>query len=613
MGSNTSVMEQDIETHVTQRMSSRLTSEVDASSNIDCTNEQSIIDSIINCPVKFGTQTCKAATMMSYIGSNSLEQTTKQEIVDISEQVTDQEIKDIPVGSNNSYQRMKQKAVYDQRNEMVMALHTNCSVNIDAYNVQTIENSECKERGEIKFGAQSITAEAMVKCGSTQGGKSVATQGLTKMIKQSSTQKIDGPSMLDLLLPFLLIPLMLFLVPLSIRKGFTAFKKDSPTPTLMQRISSTLLYMFVFYVILWWPGVGAWYLGIWPYGEPVDANETCVGGEIPKNYDWANSFTQWDPLCLLSNANPCTDNDRFFHYQCGLMSGKCNSSETRFASDMKRYKDYVKACGDMPKNSIGVCNGAGVYAKTIGNKYSGCKVCTTGSYQGGFVKDGVGCSDTQKASHTAFMLDPTGKPDPSKGKAGACLPGEMNCFDNNDVFKSNFPDDCQNPSYQIAKRRAARYTAKCEEINKHAVLKNTDTRQFSLKNQCSSKAQAFLNCDNKGRCYYLAEGCVWKGSGTAPENVDGSNFKDFDCSDANKESVKACTNDFTGCTDRFYLEDSEADSYARTQCKKKYDSWSKTHVNGAIGSGIILAILFLTIIVLAFLGRRRPPPVKPVS
>lgn len=611
MGSNNSVMEQDIETHVTQRMSSRLTSEVDASSNIFCNNEQSIVDSVINCDVKFGAQTCKASSMMSYVGSNSLEHTTKQEIIDITEQISDQEIKGIPLGSNNSYQRIKQKAVYDQRNEMVMALHTNCSINIDAYNVQTVKNSECKSRGSIKFAAQSITADAMAKCGSTQGGKAVATQGLTKMIKQSATQKIDGPTLLDLLLPFLIIPLMLFLVPLSIRKGFTAFKRDSPPPTLMQRISSTLLYMFVLYVMLWWPGVGSWYLGIWPYGEPVDPNETCKGGEVPKNYEWANSFTQWDPLCLLSNANPCTESDRFFHYQCGLMSGKCNSSETRYATDMKRYKNYIKACGDVPKNSIGVCDGPGVYSRTIGKKYSGCELCTTGSYTGGFVKKDVKCSDTQKASYTAFMLNPTGEKDETKKKAKDCLPGETGCFADNAIYKSNFPDDCEDPSYQAAKRRASKYTAKCEEINKYAALKNTEDLTHSLKEQCSSNAQSFLNCDSKGRCYYLAEGCKWNGTGTAPTKVNAANFKDFDCSDASEESLKACTNDFTDCTDGFYLEDSEADRYARDQCKKKYDSWSKTHVNGAIGSGIVLAILFLTIIILAFLGRRPHAPVSP--
>lgn len=611
MGSNTSKMEQDIKTNITQKTSNRLSSEIDASSSIFCKNEQSIIGSVINCPVKFASQSCKAATMMSFVGSNSLENTTKQEIVDISEQINSQELKDIPLGSNDSVQRMKMKAVYDQTNETVMALHTNCSVNIDAYNVQTVKDSECKDRGSINFAAQSITAEAMAKCGATQGGTSETTQGLTKMIKQSSTQKIDGPSILDLLLPFLLIPLMLFLVPLSIRKGFSAFKSNSPPPTLMQRISSTLLYLFVLFIFLWWPGVGSWYLGIWPYGEPTDINQTCVGGKIPDNFDFTNKFTTWDPLCLLSNANPCTDNDRFFHYQCGLMSGMCDSSESSYASDMKRYQDYVKACGEIAKNSIEMCTGEGVFAKTVGQKYSGCTLCDKGSYKGGFVKKGVTCNNNQKANYRTFLLNATGEGDPTRGKADQCLPGETNCIEKKSDYESNSPDDCLDPSYQSAKRRAARYVQKCDEINKHAVLKNTKERTFTLKNQCSSNPQSFLNCDRKGKCYYLAEGCVWKGSGNKPDKATEQNFQDYDCSGATKQSLKACTNDFDGCQDRFYLQDSEADTYARTQCKKKYDSWYKVHVNGAIGSGVTLGILLLIILVFAIMGRRSSAQVAP--
>lgn len=608
MGANVSLMEMDINTKITQTTSKRLTSEINASTNIHCKNEQSIIDSVINCPVKFGAQTCKASAMMSYIGSNSLEDTTKQEIIDIASQVSNQEIKDIPIGVNSSTQRIKQKAVYDQRNEMMMALHTNCSVNIDAYNVQTLKNTTCKDKGSITFAAQSITADAMAKCGATQGGKSASLQGATKMIAQEATQKIDGPSILDLLLPFLILPLMLFLVPLALRKGFTAFKADEDPPTLMERISSTLLYLFVFYIILWWPGVGAWYFGIWPYGEP-DNSGTCKDGVIPPNYDFASKFTTYDELCLLSNASPCTEKDQFFHYQCGLLSGKCDSSEPELLKDINRYKAYTKACAQMPKNSVAQCTGPGVYGIAIGKKYSGCTLCTVGNYAGGFVKDSVvkedeSCGDSIKASYTAFMANPSEEQDPTKGDANQCKEGEVDCYEDNEKFKKEFSDDCTDPSYQAAKRRASRYVARCNEINKHAVLKNDDTRTFSLEQQCSSKPQAFLRCDDKGRCHYLAQGCVWKGTGDRPEKVDGSNFNQFDCSGASTEAKRACTNDFTGCKDAFYLEDSAADTYAREQCEKKYNTWKARHTSGAIASGSILGVLLIIILVLAFLGRK---------
>ena len=239
MGAQTSVMETNMEKNIEQVSKKNLSSSIEAGSNIACKNIQEIKDSTISCDVTFAQQECSGSSIMDFVGTNTMEDTTKQDIIDITKQINQQEMEGVSLlQAQTNIQRTNEKVAYKQMQETNMALSTDCSINLDLFNIQRLENVNCTEQGSIKFGLQKITSEAMAKCASSQGGKTESSQGLTKMMTQESTQKFTGASLMDILFPLIIGFVMVLFGPMLLARTAKKFidvgkyaMKDEKTKT----------------------------------------------------------------------------------------------------------------------------------------------------------------------------------------------------------------------------------------------------------------------------------------------------------------------------------------------------------------------------------------------
>ena len=616
MGAQSSVMETTMEKQITQTSEKNLESSIDASSTTACQNLQEIKESIVDCPITFKSQTCDGQAIMDFVGQNTMEDTTKQEIIDITSQLNQQDMSGIALLQvQSNIQRTNEKVAYKQMQETNMALSTDCSINLDLFNIQRVENSECKDKGAITFAAQKITAASMASCASKQGGKTESSQGLTKMMEQGSVQKLDGVSMMDILFPVVLGMMMLFAGPALLARfakkaidvGRYATKQEQPPPGPVTRMAKWVFLIFFLLFFVWWPcPVGAWHLGVWPYGEPSKEfkDSPCINGKLKKDVVDTNKFVQWDGGCAYQQGTTCPESEKLFSYKCGLFSGKCTDPSEEMKKEMDAYKAYVKWCGKTPKG-IGECTGPSLYAKSTpkNDKIKGCKVCTSGPYKGGLVKDDADCK-TVKAQYRKFMVDEERKGStPCEDKEGGF------CISDVEAYKTEFPDDCDDVGYQNIKRRVSGLLrGTCDKLN--AVVppsfKNTDTETFSVSQQCSATAPDFMQCGNNGTCWYIPTGCVYKGELPRPKKLESeSQLKDFDCSNANKAAIAACRNDFTECTDPLYLEDSGYDAGAEELCKKAHEKWEGRHMTLLwVTIGSYLFLLFLAIALTIVGGNR---------
>jgi len=606
MGAQTSIMETKMEKEITQTSKKNLESSIEASSQVACQNLQEIKDSTIDCHVKFGVQSCDGQAIMDFVGQNTMEDTTKQDIIDITSQMNQQEMSGVALlQAQTNIQRTNEKVAYKQMQETNMTLSTDCSINLDLFNVQRIQNTECKDKGSITFAAQKITALAMASCASKQGGKTESSQGLTKMMEQGSTQKLDGVSLMDILFPMIMGLVMVFFGPMLLARaakraidvGRYATKQEQPPPGPMTKMAKWVFGIFFILLFVWWPcPVGAWYLGVWPYGEPAKdfKDSPCINGKLKKDVVDTNKFVQWDGGCAYQEGTVCSESDKLFSYKCGIFSGSCTDPSEEMKKEMDAYKAYVKQCGKTPR-SVGECTGVSLYSKSTPktDKIDGCKVCTTGPYKGGFVKEDADCG-TAKAQYRKFMVDEEQKgATPCKDEEGEF------CTSDVEAYKTEFPDDCDDVGYQNIKRRVSGLLrGTCDTLNAVVPegLKNTDTNTFSVSNQCSATAPDFMQCGDNGKCWYIPAGCVYK-EGTRPKKLTSeSELKDFDCSSVNKKVLAACRNDFTECTDPHYLEDSGYDKGAEELCKKAHEKWEGLHMTLLwVTIGIYLFLLFLAI------------------
>lgn len=620
MGAQTSLMETELESQVTQRTENNLSSSIMANSNTICSNLQQIKDSKLKgCKIIFGAQSCDAQSIMRFVGENRLETETKQEIVDIASQLNEQEMSGIAVGQfQTSIQRMKQKATYDQLNKTNMALSTDCSQSLDLSNIQNFENTECED-STVNFALQTITAKTMADCAATQGAKAVNSQGLTKMMEQSSKQKLEGLSLAGLLLPLLLFPLFMLMVPGfvggMIRQTKNAIlsdvPKEKPKPSVYTKMAQ-MLFVFVFLsLIAWWPGIGSWYLGIWPYGNPNEkASSPCQGKDIKKTAVTVNKYYQYDPACALRPADDlvCTDDKKIFHYKCGITSGLCDSTDPTLSSGLEKYKKYLRACGKIGASAeyapFSSCNPSAIFDKAVAKKFEGCKVCTSGKYKGGMVSEGADCSQVP-AMYDKYFVDNEDE------LADQCKDGEKNCFvsEKEYVEKTEFKDDCLVAGYQNSKRRVSQFIEACREIDNNAPdgLKMKDGGEnMSITQQCSGGPREFLNCAGD-ECFYAAAGCVWTGSGPQPAKLTKADMSKFNCKNADSNAIKACQNDFSGCenVDENYKGDTEIDRVGKENCTKAYEEWENRHFMGMWVTLAVYVSMIIFGIMLAFIGHKK--------
>ena len=279
--------------------------------------------------------------------------------------------------------------------------------------------------------------------------------------------------------------------------------------------------------------------------------------------------------------------------------GTARIPSNEMTKEMDAYKAYVKQCGKTPKN-IGECTGMGLFSRSTpaADKLKGCKICTDGPYKGGFVKDDADCLTTN-VQYRNFAVD-----EESEG-AKKCTDSEgMRCF-KKEEYEGTFPDDCDDVGYQNIKRRVSGLLVTiCDELNKVVppARKNTEDQTFSVAQQCSATAPDFMQCGDNEKCWYIPAGCTYKGEGTRPVKLTAaSQLDDFDCSGVGKKELAACRNDFSECTDPFYLEDSGYDEGAAELCKKAHDQWKGLNMTllwVTIASYILLLILGIALTII---------------
>lgn len=620
MGAQTSLMETEIETEVRQITENNLDAKIGADSETICSNLQQIKDSTLQgCQIKFGPQSCNAQSLMRFVGQNTLESETKQEIIDIAKQITKQDMSGIAVGQfQTSIQRMKQKASYDQLSKTNMALNTDCSQSLDLANIQNFENTDCED-SKVNYALQTISAKTMADCAATQGAKQFSSQGLTKMLEQSSKQKLDGISLSSILLPLLLFPLIMILLPGFIGRMISNTKNallgevptEKPKPSIFTKMAKWVLILIILSLIAWWPGIGSWYLGIWPYGNPNDnKNSPCQGKELKTTAYSVNKYFQYDPACAQRPKDDlvCTKDKKIFHYKCGITSGLCDTTDPTLSSGLEKYKNYLRACGKLRADAqyapFSSCDPSAIFNKAVSKKFEGCKVCTSGKYQGGMVNENADCAEVP-AMYTKYYIDKDDK------IASPCKSSEENCFEskNDYIEKTGHKDDCMVPGYQNSKRRVAKFLEACAEINKHApegLKRKEGGEELSLTQQCSGGATQFINCSGDD-CFYAAAGCTWTGSGPQPDKLTKEDMAKFNCQNADANAIKACKNDFTGCekVDNNYKEDTAFDRAGAENCKNAYEEWENRHYTGMYATIGVYTGLFIFAVLLAFVGHKK--------
>lgn len=130
-----------------------------------------------------------------------------------------------------------------------MHLETDCSQNISAVNDQSLTGVEidCTQGGSINFDQQTASSEIVAQCAINQSGSADSTQTMTSLSEQDASLVKSGGYLWDIIILMLMIPLLLFLIPLAIRKGFTAFGNNDPRPKYIFVLTIILLYYLVGY------------------------------------------------------------------------------------------------------------------------------------------------------------------------------------------------------------------------------------------------------------------------------------------------------------------------------------------------------------------------------
>jgi hypothetical protein len=618
-----------VENEFSQTIEHNISSAIDNSVNAFCENIQEA-KNVHGCSITFGEQLCDASIMSSLTATNSLSSETMQDMY--KETLQEAEFSNSQSGFKSFVDREKTSLSNFEKNKIDyiarvnLNLYTDCTRNLSNINRQTLENVTCGEQDEINFAAQTITSDVVADCAVDQAGSAKSAQYLTALSKQKATISKSGGYLWDLIILLLMIPLMLFLIPLAVRKGFTSFKKKKKVPAQVQA-ARAIIYLVLFAAAVWWPGLASHFLGIapWPmnasYSDMGDGKgPPCRDGKLVRPNDmFTNKFMWWDDNCLIATQGgqqtaECDAVDRSIHYtECGLFNESNPCIDPAFIdTDRERYRRYLEACSKVDPSFVTYCSqydiaqkvfktkaSDGVYEKTYGDS---CTVCTASDspFQGLYINSNADCltADVQPLAYAAL-----GKVTDKNGvvSQNQCEAGDTNCYDDVQALLAVSPDDCPNEGYQTRKRQLSIMLRQCTEINDAALKKSTPEAPVPLETQCSSRPQDFLDCNPDTSCNYVAPCCTYTGNGDQPDDPD-----QYDCSGCSENELlgaKACRNDFSTCEDSSYLKDLAAqDGYAE-DCAAEFEKWQMLNPMAWIIS-LVAYVLLLGIAVLLIYKNR---------
>lgn len=624
-----------IDNEFNQTINQTLTSTIDNATSAFCQNVQEVVNTK-GCTVNFATQVCDASIVASLMASNTLTAETMQDLYKstvqdasfVNEQSAAKALFDEEYSNVSNHEKNK----INMTANVALHLYTDCTRNISNVNLQSVRDTECEEYNVINFAAQTSSSSIIADCAIEQAGTSKASQFLTAISQQTASVTKKGGYMWDLIILLLMIPLLLFLIPYAIRKGFT---KGMSGRT---KVAFALSIITLIIATVWWPGFLSYRLGVFPWPYPWDQRPmgddqgpVCgPTGEITRNDMIVNQFMWWDNECLVSTQGGqqpgvCTTSEQSIHYeQCGLFNTTNPCDDTDFLSDSVLYRDYLAACARGPDPGfVGFCEMGELAQKTfvdlptlgLDDKVPAygdtCKRCDNPSDAlfGLYIDANADCS-TASVDPLAFAaVGKTTNPNTGVVSDAVCEAADAGfCYDTMADLTAAFADDCSNEGYQTRKRQLSKMLRQCDDINAALTaggftdFVNTPSNPVSLEVQCQGlRPSNWMDCNSDGTCNYIPDGCTLVG--TASPAAGPSNIDSYDCSGVLDEVVKACRNDFTDCSDPDYVKDKKIQDGFAQLCKDRYEQWKKLNPTAWIATLAFYAVVIVITLLLFWQNR----------
>lgn len=580
---------------------------VNTSTSVYCSNVQELVG-INGCSVNFAEQTCSLDAVTRSTSNMSLLNSVSQDVMQSLKNQAAAESSGLPIGINHSKASAFTSNMMDVAQRSAQSLGTNCSRDASAVNVQSFRDSSCTEKNIINFAAQKASLSLVSDCVATQAASNTATQKVTSLIDNASSATSKGVDMFAFFGIFIMV--MGFFLFFPVLKRFVTGISSSPeaqkaaelppsTPPDVRKdledrrnAKSTVAYLLmglIAMVLLFWPGLGAGLLGIWPWPSKLptyDGQQTCLKGDDGKGFvaesSVINKFGFTDPMCTTGDKNQQECKTIVSYKECGIFSGKCDDPEYVDARD--NFEKAVQACGSLTNSPFEYCRSQDISNVLFAREYPECKRCEddpSNPLWHSHVGKDKSCDPSQIDLFT-YM----GTVD--QGCQGGAELGY--CLDSKDALLRKSPNDCTDPGYQIRKKQLSQYLRACEQVKATSRIKSD-----LVSARCPPPMSAyFTKCSTDTyKCKYVAKGCECDSAGKC------------DCSRAiDKEAVGACQNDFTNCLDPDYIMDVKFHSAVSAKCADVREQESTANFVGPAVFGSIYVLMVLAMVYFAFYAFR---------
>lgn len=412
---------------------------------------------------------------------------------------------------------------------------------------------------------------------------------------------------------------------------FTHNQIGAPSGPDPARVIAVLAMVLIICMMLVWPGLLSYWWKVKPWPPNDVTSQTINAGKTPLCDEngkltavgrtvVVNRLAFWDDLCSTSFTdpnNPCdTETGQPVAYLgCGLMSrdtstGSLMCDDPDFLTAYDNFKTRGGACAKLVGQNFARCNSIDVAAEIflqpttgLSKPYNGCTPCSTATDAssplfGLSVTDGATCSVDQVSMDYYLKFNPDVPATSTSPPLEKCTDTELNngCVDSMDTFAKLSPGDCLDPAYQLRKTTFVKALNACNTLK--STLPTSGQSAFAdqpLSNYCPLKvAQFFAKCDSTTYdCTYTPVGCTrdTEGTLTCPDTVSDT-------------KQKACSNDYTNCTDASYLKDEAVEAEYEAKCTARVTNYKNRNkiVIGVMGA--LYASLFLAIIVICIVSRQ---------
>ncbi len=415
-------------------------------------------------------------------------------------------------------------------------LETRCSRDASAFNLVELENVTCTGDSEINFARQNSSAEAIGDCvvnpSFGQLAEYLLNQESREAFMTAGNFVAKGSTMYSLAAIIVVALFIMLLVFLWVR--WVRIDRRISIPVYV------ILGLLLLFIIVWWPGIFSYRIGMWPWPIPI-SQQVDGNGELYCDKETAGIAESG----LLTNIRgsqdvdgcPVDTPDCGHYHGCGLF-GACD--DPRFlGTDKPKWDAIVAACADAPTG--GSCDVQTLFDQVFYGDYPGCKPCRE---QGVYALSEATCFDG-----TFDLLKYGGFGDivNTDGTIGAnsCPDGDTDCIATEAAYEAASPGECLSTSYHLRKKILVGYFRACQGVR--AVAADPDAE---LVDQCPPMMEDYLDCDASGFCNY------------AP--VDQAN-------------AEACLNSYIGCNDPYYLNDLAADAAQEHMCEEAVLLWEQVN------------------------------------